>query len=219
MKYTICEMLLWKMMSKPSFEYIKSIHPDWDIKSIKDKSKKRYKTLIKELPEIGSLSKNSLRISLSGGALWFSIYESTPYLIKDEEFGKMCVTCYEDPKIKKMLKGKTPFTKKAQDKKAKRTLKDNMSSDSEFSWSTEFIKGRDENEYTVNYHRCGLCALGRKEGYPNLIPYMCALDVMMIDLKGGVLYRTKTLAKGADYCDFYVCKKGSNWDNEKKKTF
>lgn len=33
---------------------------------------------------------------------------------------------------------------------------------------------------------------------------------------GGVLYRTGTLAEGAEKCDFYVCKKDSKWDKERK---
>ena len=41
---------------------------------------------------------------------------------------------------------------------------------------------------------------------------MCALDIMSIDMMGGVLHRTKTLAEGKDSCDFYICKKGSKWD-------
>ena len=49
-----------------------------------------------------------------------------------------------------------------------------------------------------------------------LIPYMCAMDFISADLMGGVLYRTGTLAEGAEKCDFYVCKKDSKWDKERK---
>ena len=79
---------------------------------------------------------------------------------------------------------------------------------------TETIPGRDADEYTINYHRCGLCALGKQEHLEELIPYMCAMDFISADLMGGVLYRTGTLAEGAEKCDFYVCKKDSKWDKE-----
>ena len=46
--------------------------------------------------------------------------------------------------------------------------------------------------------------------------YMCAMDFISADLMGGVLYRTGTLAEGAEKCDFYVCKKDSKWDKERK---
>ena len=78
------------------------------------------------------------------------------------------------------------------------------------------LPGRDTDEYTINYHRCGLCALGKQEHLEELIPYMCAMDFISVDLMGGVLYRTGTLAEGAEKCDFYVCKKDSKWDKERK---
>ena len=52
--------------------------------------------------------------------------------------------------------------------------------------------------------------------FEELIPYMCAMDFISVDLMGGVLYRTGTLAEGAEKCDFYVCKKDSKWDKERK---
>lgn len=47
---------------------------------------------------------------------------------------------------------------------------------------------------------------------PELIKYMCQMDYISIDMMGGVLYRTKTLATGGDCCDFHVVKKGSKMD-------
>ena len=73
--------------------------------------------------------------------------------------------------------------------------------------NAEVIFGRDAEEYTILYHQCGLCALGRQEGLPHLVPYLCALDTMSVDWMGGRLYRTKTLAAGGDCCDFYICKR------------
>lgn len=58
--------------------------------------------------------------------------------------------------------------------------------------------------------------LGRKLGHSELVPYMCQMDYISVDMMGGVLHRTKTLATGGDCCDFYVCKKGSKWDTTEK---
>ena len=49
------------------------------------------------------------------------------------------------------------------------------------------------------------------------MPYMCVLDILSVEWMGGVLYRTKTLAEGGDCCDFYMCRKGSEWDIKKQK--
>ena len=212
MKYTFCEKVLWYAMNKTIINFLNIKHPNWDIKLLKSNAKKRYKEIVTDLPDIGSITKNSLRICLSGGALWLAFYETCEEKITDDEFGEMVEATMKAPIIVKAFSSKNPFTKKAQIKKEKSVKRDNKASDSEFNWNTEFIKGRDENEYTVIYKQCGICALARKLNHPELVKYMCALDIMSVDMLGGVLHRTKTLAEGKDCCDFYICKKGSRWD-------
>lgn len=113
------------------------------------------------------------------------------------------------------VKAKTAFTLKAQQKRASvASLADADSNP--FQWDAEIIFGRDAEEYSILYRQCGLCALGRQEGLPHLVPHLCALDTMSFDWMGGRLYRTKTLAAGDDCCDFYICKKDSRWDKERQ---
>lgn len=81
-----------------------------------------------------------------------------------------------------------------------------------FNWITGIIHGRDQNECRTNYRQRGLCAPGKQEHHEDLISYMCEMDYISVELMGGVLHRTGTLATGASCCDFYVCKKGSKWD-------
>ena len=212
MKYTYCEKIIWFAMNKPVLDFLGSKHCDWNIKLLKTKAKKRYKEIITELPDIGSLSKNSLRVCLSCAALWLSFYESCEDKIENEEFGEMVKATINSPLIAKSFRAKKPFTKKFQLQKEEKVRRNNAASDSEFNWQTEFIRGRDENEYTIIYKRCGICALAKKLNHMELVKYMCALDIMSVDMMGGVLYRTKTLAEGKDCCDFYICKKGSKWD-------
>ena len=212
MKYTFCEKVLWYAMNKTIINFLNIKHPNWDIKLLKSNAKKRYKEIVTDLPDIGRITKNSVRICLSGGALWLAFYETCEEKITDEEFGEMVEATMKAPIIVKAFSSKNPFTKKAQIKKEKSVKRDNKASDSEFNWNTEFIKGRDENEYTIIYKQCGICALAIKLNHPELVKYMCALDIMSVDMLGGVLHRTKTLAEGKDCCDFYICKKGSRWD-------
>lgn len=212
MKYTYCEELMWLAMNKAIVDFLEKEHSNWNIKLLKINAKKRYKQIITELTDIGSLTKNSLRICLSGAAIWLAFYESCEEPIKDEEFGEMVKITMTSPLIVKAFSSKKPFTKKAQNKKEKSVERDNRASDSEFNWKTEFLKGRDENEYTIIYKKCGICALARKLNHTNLVKYMCVLDIMSVDMLGGVLHRTQTLAEGKECCDFYICKKGSKWD-------
>ena len=92
--------------------------------------------------------------------------------IKDEEFGEMVKASIKSPMIEKAFSSKNPFTQKAQMKKEESIKKGNKASDSEFNWKAEFIKGRDEEEYTIIYKQCGICALAKKENHPELVKYL-----------------------------------------------
>ncbi|EDP24201.1 L-2-amino-thiazoline-4-carboxylic acid hydrolase [Parvimonas micra] len=168
--------------------------------------------MIKRTPDIGSLRKNPLRVCLTSGILWLSIYEAMEGKMDQEQFGEMVSATMEAPILKKNFQKQKAFDIKTQKKKIEKNKIANAVSDSEFNWNTELILGRDENEYTVIYHRCGLCALGKQEHHEELIPYMCKMDYETIAMMGGVLKRKGTIATGADCCDFYICKKGSKWD-------
>ncbi|MCD7949590.1 MAG: L-2-amino-thiazoline-4-carboxylic acid hydrolase [Erysipelotrichaceae bacterium] len=168
--------------------------------------------MVERTPDIGSFLKNPLRISLSGGIVWLSVYDAMNGKMNNDEFGEMVKTTMKASLIQKAFGGKNPFNKEYQKKKVKKDKIANSMSDSEFNWKTETISGRDANEYTTNYHQCGLCALGRQEHHEDLIPYMCEMDFISVELMGGVLHRKGTIATGSKMCDFYVCKKGSKWD-------
>lgn len=212
MKNSLCEKIMRYVLSPTIFQFIKQYWKDIDIKNVKRISKKNYKDMIKRTPDIGSLRKNPLRVCLTSGILWLSIYEAMEGKMDQEQFGEMVSATMEAPILKKNFQKQKAFDIKTQKKKIEKNKIANAVSDSEFNWNTELILGRDENEYTVIYHRCGLCALGKQEHHEELIPYMCKMDYETIAMMGGVLKRKGTIATGADCCDFYICKKGSKWD-------
>ena len=212
MKISLCEKIMWYALSPTIFKFIEQYWEDIDIQSIKRLSKGNYKAMISRTPDIGSFRKNPLRIPLAGGMLWLSVYDAMEGKMNEEQFGEMVSATIEAPMLKKNFQKQKPFDIKTQKKKIEKNKVANSASDSEFNWNTELILGRDEDEYTVIYHRCGLCALGKQEHHEELIPYMCKMDYETIAMMGGVLKRKGTIATGADCCDFYVCKKGSKWD-------
>lgn len=212
MKNSLCEKIMWYALSPTIFQFIKQYWKDIDIKNVKRISKNNYKDMIQRTPDIGSLRKNPLRVCLTSGILWLSIYDAMEGKMNQEQFGEMVSATIEAPMLKKNFQKQKAFDIKTQKKKIEKNKIANAASDSEFNWNTELILGRDENEYTVIYHRCGLCALGKQEHHEELIPYMCKMDYETIAMMGGVLKRKGTIATGADCCDFYVCKKGSKWD-------
>ncbi|MBQ8554611.1 MAG: L-2-amino-thiazoline-4-carboxylic acid hydrolase [Clostridia bacterium] len=173
--------------------------------------------MVARTPDIGGLKENPLRICLSGGMVWLSIYKAADGSMAENTFADMVSGSMDSPLIRTAfkMKKKTAFTLKAQQFRKDTSERTNqLSKDNSFQWNAEVILGRDADEYRINYRQCGLCALGRQEGLLHLVKHMCVLDTMSIDWMGGVLYRTKTLANGGDCCDFHICKKGSQWDRE-----
>jgi len=217
MNYTICETLMWQALTPMMFRWLKQREPGWDLSALKRNAKRIYKQMANRTPEIGSLSKNSLRICLSCGMVWLSVYEAADGKMNEDCFAGMVRASMEAPLVKKSFQKKELFTREAQKKRADNAKKGNAASASSFNWNTDVILGRDADECTILYHQCGLCALGRQEGLMHLVPHMCVLDILSVEWMGGVLYRTKTLATGGDCCDFYICRKGSKWDAERRQ--
>ena len=52
--------------------------------------------------------------------------------------------------------------------------------------------------------RCPICAYTKKLSVDELMPLFCELDELMISFQHGVLHRKETIAKGGDYCDYFI---------------
>lgn len=218
MKNTICEKLMWYAMKGTILNFLSGELPGSDIKAFESKFKNKYKQMLAEVDDIGPLTKNPLRISLTGGVIWMAAYEACEGKMNEDLFSRMITDTMNSPLFKKAFSAKDPFVTEKQQKKVTAFEVANEITDSEYNWYTDYTPGRDETEYFCTYCRCGLCTLGKKYGHPELIPYMCQMDYISIDMMDAVLYRTKTLATGGDCCDFHVVKKGSKWieDQENK---
>lgn len=217
MNNTSCERLMWIVLSAPAFKYIRSQKPDWNMRVYRKRVKQIYHDMINRTPDIGTLKENALRICLSGGAVWLAAYEAADGRMDEKLFADMVVKTMEAPILQASFKAKRKiaFTREGQEKRKANADKSN-SLDCACNWNAEIIFGRDADEYTMVYHKCGLCGLGRQEGLFHLVKYMCVLDYMSVELMGGTLFRKQTLAQGGECCDFYVCRKGSEWEKERE---
>lgn len=219
MRRSVCESMIWLAMVPVSLKYLRETEPGWDIPALKRKTRKTYREMIARTPDIGSLKENSLRVCQAAGMLWLSFYEAAEGRMSEERFWGVVDAGMNAPLVKQSFraKGRIVFTRSGQKKRRQKAVQGNAAPGGEFNWHTEVFPGRDEDEYTILYRQCGLCALGRQEGLAHLVPHMCAVDTLSVDWTGGRLYRTQTLASGGEQCDFYICKKGSHWDRERRR--
>ena len=214
MKNTVCEKLMWLVTKGPVLDFVKENFSEEDFSAFRKKFPSEYRKIRDTVDDIGPLTKNPLRICLAGGVIWMAAYEALEGKMSEEMFSEMITRCMTSPLFKKAFGAKNPFVAEKQQKKLALHKSANEISKSEYNWKTDYRPGRDETEYFCTYRRCGLCTLGRNLGHPELIQYMCKMDYISIDIMGGILYRTQTLATGGSCCDFHVVKKGSKWEEK-----
>ena len=72
------------------------------------------------------------------------------------------------------------------------------------SFKVDFVGQPHEKACYYRITRCPICAACEKLGVSELMPLLCELDAVMINLQHGVLHREQTLANGGAYCDYYI---------------
>ena len=70
-------------------------------------------------------------------------------------------------------------------------------------WVATFVEGDGEEfDYGIDITECGICKFYRAQGADELAPYLCLSDYVVSDAFDRGLVRYKTLAEGAEVCDF-----------------
>ena len=70
-------------------------------------------------------------------------------------------------------------------------------------WVATFIEGDgDEFDYGIDITECGICKFYCAQGADELAPYLCLSDYVVSNAFDRGLVRYKTLAEGAEVCDF-----------------
>ena len=75
--------------------------------------------MVSRTPEIGSMTKNPLRVCMTGGMLWLSVYKAAEGRMSEEHFEGMVNASMKAPLVQKSYrnKAKIAFTLKAQKKR------------------------------------------------------------------------------------------------------
>ncbi|MCR5396637.1 MAG: L-2-amino-thiazoline-4-carboxylic acid hydrolase [Lachnospiraceae bacterium] len=176
--------------------------PEYRNKSI---SRKRIKDIAKEHKKItiraGEMSDDKL-ISSYIMAIYFIAmnrksglgaeenYEILKHAISSSKLLRSTMGNSDSYLDEKKLPGRFQWAKESK----KRAKKNN--------WVVDVLPGCDEYDLGYDYYECGVCKICRDEGCLELAKYMCRLDFVIADIMGMKLVRTKTLAEGAELCDF-----------------
>ena len=163
--------------------------------------KREYRAMLKRTPGIGG-AKNEA--NLVGACYFFSMAKAIPGLSPQslDDFIAYCMDSrLMELAYRGMRKRGTLFSEKEQCSMLEEAEKSHRSA-YELDWEFTYCPGQDE--FTLTYGRCGVCALAKLEGVEAYLPCMCRMDFPKYRLMGARLQRTKTLAEGEDCCDFHV---------------
>lgn len=69
-------------------------------------------------------------------------------------------------------------------------------------------KGRDQNEFGVDYWKCGICGYFARKNIFEYVKYCCLVDYAIMRNLGIAFSRTVTLGNGSEKCDFRFAKEG-----------
>lgn len=126
MKNTICEKMMWSVMTPAIFKYIAVHCRETDVSRVKKVSRKNFKDMLERTPDIGGFTKNPLRICLSGGIVWLAVYEAMDGAMSHEQFGKMVTATMQAPLIKKVFGSKNSFDTEYQKRKVEKDRAENV---------------------------------------------------------------------------------------------
>lgn len=71
------------------------------------------------------------------------------------------------------------------------------------SWDFNFDETKHSEGFYYHFTKCPLNDFARKEGYLDVLPVMCEIDLLTAGLMHAKLIREQTLASGGDICDYW----------------
>lgn len=171
--------------------------------------KKEYENLLPTVPYVGEIDIMQRQMLLT--VIFAAIYR---VLKEKEKIGDIWNLCNDFnktfimnlPKIVRWLIKQSTFSKKFKNdfkKNAKEQKEKNLAD----QW--EYVEGDGKTfDYGTNITKCAKLIFLQKLGYEEFLPYCCLVDKNFAECCNYGFKRTKTLAEGAEYCDFRISKNG-----------
>jgi hypothetical protein len=152
--------------------------------------------LLSRLPYVIAFYKASKSLNLSKREMGKIIYEIA------ETYAQSLSS------IKKWLYRKALFSKKMKNY-WRRWLLESQTQQYPENWIGVYVESDYKTyEYGINFMECGWLKLVKEEGAEEVAPYACLCDYARMRAIGVGFKRTKTIAAGADICDFRFIKGG-----------
>ena len=170
-------------------------------REIASKAKRRYKRIIRELPEFEKGDRFRMNIVSCAmlGALLLEM-PVKPTVDQAADYYREAMSTVAMKAFCRMA-AKRKFTPKDIEG-MKATAAMNAADRNPYSWNMTLHPYPDGSGYEARFTKCGICTLMKELGLFEYVPAMCRLDYTMSELGGASDFvREYTLASGGPYCD------------------
>ena len=172
-----------------------------EAKNITASAHKKYKEIIRSLPEFEKADR--FKMNIISCAMLAGFYLNIPRKPSLQEMTEYYKNAMMTPAMIWFCKksGRNKFSPKDIDS-MKQTAKLKAADRNPYSWNMELYEYSDGSGYEARFTRCGICTLLKELGISEITPAMCRLDYTMSEA-GGVseFVREYTIASGGAYCD------------------
>ena len=190
------------------------VSPNYKSVLVEDITKQAYnelENLLSRLPYVGG-DKSPFTSLMIQSAETLAFYRSCKSLgLSEREMGRLIYEIAENyaqsiSSLKKWLYRKAIFSKKMKNYWRNWLIESQKHLYPE-NWVGDFVEGDGKSSnYGFNFTECGWLKLVDKEGAGDVAPYACLCDYARMRALGIGFKRTKTIAAGANLCDFRFIK-------------
>ncbi len=190
---------------KAVFEYISNRCSAEIAEDICKEATEKFEAFLPDLPYVGGDINPGTKF-IAVACQWLAFFKSMEKRkYGAPEVGRMMVEIRED-QLNKMPEEKVERLRALTfDKKYIDLMKDWTSQTPLFKndWTADFVEGDGETfDYGIDYRSCPCFAFFKAHDAEPFAPYYCLLDFPEAKLMNRGFFRTKTLAKGDDLCNF-----------------
>lgn len=215
MRIELIDRIGFYFISKVCVKQLTEEHPEWDGRAIKRIAKRQFQQMLHDTPSIGTHRQNCMKMNLTGGAVWFAIYDAVEQLygrMSLEQFERMAHATFTMPLMIHRMKKMPFFDANFQTKYAKKLDEVNRIK-SPYNWTAEYSTGAPDS-FSIRFTACGLCAFAKQTGHMHILPVLCQSDYTVAAMIGVNLHRDKTLASGDPICDYLYTRPGSEMEKQ-----
>ncbi|MFX1233116.1 MAG: L-2-amino-thiazoline-4-carboxylic acid hydrolase [Promethearchaeota archaeon] len=212
----------FNLLIKTAKTVLSSKNSELILDSIEKEAQIEFENLLSRLPYVGG-NRSPFTSFMIQSAETIALYKASKSLnLSRREIGELIYDIAENsaqsiPSLKKWLFRKAVFSKKMKNS-WREWLKESQKREYPENWVGDFIDGEGKMfDYGFNFTECGWIKLIKNEGAEDIAPYACLCDFARMKAIGVGFKRTKTIANGAEICDFRFVKNfptSSGWPPE-----